>query len=128
MASASNRASRSARSAGSSAAGSAFRLAPPARPRGVTARAGEPPRRTATGRVPWRFSLIYVLLGLAVILFVAQLFQPNRQTVTVNLFESQLRQDDISSVKLGTSSLTWISKGDNQTFTISLPPSFQTND
>jgi len=79
-------------------------------------------------RSPWRFSLIYILIGLAVILFVAQLFQPNRQTVTVNLFQSQLRQDDISSVKLGASSLTWVSKEDNQTFTISLPPSFQTND
>jgi cell division protease FtsH len=78
-------------------------------------------------RSPWRFSLVYILIALAILLLVANPFGRQQREVSLNLFYSQIRQGTIKEVDLSPTSIGWITS-DNTRFSTALPPQFQTNE
>src|SRR5436309_8554577 len=83
---------------------------------------GQPPTRS-----PWRFSLVYILIALAILLLVANPFGRQQREVSLNLFYSQIRQGTVKEVDLSPTSIGWITS-DNTRFSTALPPQFQTNE
>jgi cell division protease FtsH len=81
----------------------------------------------APGRSPWRFSLVYILIALAILLLVANPFGRQPRPVSLNLLYSQVRQGLVKEVDLSPTSIGWTTS-DNQRFSTALPPQFQTND
>ena len=63
---------------------------------------GQPPARS-----PWRFSLVYILIALAILLLVANPFGRQTRKVSLNEFYSQVRQGTVKEVDLSPTSIGW---------------------
>jgi cell division protease FtsH len=83
---------------------------------------GQPPARS-----PWRFSLVYVLIALAILLLVANPFGRQTRKVSINEFYGQIRQGTVKEVNMSPTSISWTTTN-NDRFSTALPPQFQTND
>jgi len=79
------------------------------------------------GRNPWRFTALYIVVAILVLLAVSNLFNHSQQTTQLNNFYSDLRTSQLKSVTIGTDSLQWTTK-DGQQFKATLPTNFQTQD
>jgi cell division protease FtsH len=83
---------------------------------------GQPPTRS-----PWRFSLVYVLIALAILLLVANPFGRQTRKVSINEFYGQIHQGTVKEVNMSPTSISWTTTN-NDRFSTALPPQFQTND
>ena len=61
-------------------------------------------------RNPWRFTALYVVVAILVLLAVSNLFSHTQQTTQLNNFYSDLRTSQLKSVLIGTESLQWTTK------------------
>jgi len=77
-------------------------------------------------RSPWRFSLIYLLIGLAILLLIANPFGHQQTEVSINSFYAQLNQQDVKQVDMSPTSISWTTTG-GKSYTTGLPPGFVTN-
>jgi cell division protease FtsH len=83
---------------------------------------GQPPTRS-----PWRFSLVYIFIALAILVLVANPFGRQTRKVSINEFYGQVRSGTVKEVNMSPTSISWTtSNGDH--FSTALPPQFQTND
>jgi len=76
-----------------------------------------------TGRSPWRFSLLYIAMAILVLLFVQSLFSRGAQKVTLDRFYSQLGAGQITQVRIGGDSLSWVTTTGDE-FVSTLPPGY----
>jgi cell division protease FtsH len=76
-----------------------------------------------TGRSPWRFSLLYIAMAILVLLFVQSLFSRGAEKVTLDKFYSQLSAGQITDVRIGGDSLSWVTTTGDE-FISTLPPGY----
>jgi cell division protease FtsH len=76
-----------------------------------------------TGRSPWRFSLVYIAMIILVLLFVQSLFSRGAEKVTLDRFYAQLGAGQITQVRIGGDSLSWMTNTGDE-FTSTLPPGY----
>src|SRR5437588_4557795 len=79
-------------------------------------------------RNPWRFSIIYIIAAIALLVVVRGFLGPAQQkSSSLNTFYSQLRAGDLQSVNIATDSVSWTTK-EGQQYKATLPSNFQTQD
>jgi cell division protease FtsH len=74
-------------------------------------------------RSPWRFSLVYIVGALVVVLLLQSVFFRPGPTATYTTFRQALASNDVKSVRISDTSIEWTTK-DGDTVSATLPGSF----
>src|SRR3989442_10938345 len=78
------------------------------------------------GRSPWRFSVVYILAAVLLLIVVQSFFgRGTQKAATLNTFYRQLAAGDLKTVNIATDSLSWTTQSGLQ-YKATLPSNFQT--
>src|SRR5438105_12958171 len=82
----------------------------------------------APARNPWRFSLMYIIGAILVVLLVQSvLFHPHPNAASYTTFIQQVNNEEVEKATVSSSSVTWTTK-DGRQFTTTLPSNYQSQD
>jgi ATP-dependent Zn protease len=79
-----------------------------------------------SGRNPWRFLILYVVVGVLLLALLRTLASPGPARAQLSDFYGQLGRDQIKSVTITASSVDWTST-QNVNYSAILPPNFDTS-
>jgi cell division protease FtsH len=75
------------------------------------------------GRSPWRFSVLYILVAILLLILVQGLFAHGAKAVPVSQFFEQLTAKQVKDVQIAGDSISWTNSADAK-FTATLPPNY----